>query len=160
MLIELSIGCFSPLGLVLRPMLSAIFAARFSKTARSGPGHREAGWGDHDVGPLSVVARIQADDVSKSAAEGAEAGEPHVQADVGDAALGLAQQEHRSLDPPSLEIAMRRLSKGRAERPDEVRLGDPGHTGKSPYVQGPRIGAVDRVTGTQHAAVQLLDGAG
>ena len=100
-------------------------AAGFSKTARSRPGHREAGRHGGDVG--RGRGRRVGDSptiVAERAAERAEAAEADVEADVGDAAVGLAQQEHRPLDPPALQVAVRRLAEGRPEGADEVRLGD------------------------------------
>src|SRR3989442_16038647 len=104
MLIVLSIGCL--LSFVLRSMLLAVLVGRFSKTAGSGVGHGEACRGDHDLGPLPVVGRGQADDVAESAAERAEAGEPDVEADVRDLAVGFAQEEHSPLDPSALQGAV------------------------------------------------------
>src|SRR3954451_5977615 len=97
---------------------------RFSETARSRPGHAEAGRrGRHGRG-LAVLARRLADDDAERAAERAEAPEADVDGDLGHAAVGLAQQEHRALDAPALQVAMRRLPERGAERPDEVRLRD------------------------------------
>ena len=52
--------------------------------------------------PQAIVRRRLADDVAERPAEGAQAGKADVEADVGDAAVGLAQQEHRALNPPPL----------------------------------------------------------
>ena len=71
-----------------------------------------------------ICGRRLADDVAERPAERPQAGEPDVEADVGHAAVGLAQQEHRPLDPPALQIAVRRLAERGAKRPDEVRLRD------------------------------------
>src|SRR6266516_1062096 len=54
--------------------------------------------------PRAVVRRRLADDLPERAAEGPQAGEADVDADVGDAAVGLAQQEHRALQPPRLQV--------------------------------------------------------
>src|SRR5687768_15863566 len=98
---------------------------RFSKTARSRPRLHEAGWNGAEVGGAPPIGRRRiAHDRGEGAAEGPEAGEPDVEADLGDAAVGLAQEEHRALDATALQIAVRRLAEGRAEYADEVRLGD------------------------------------
>src|SRR5262245_140678 len=55
---------------------------------------------------------------------------------------------------------MRRLAEGAAKRAYEVRLGDVGHSGQARYVERLGVGAVDGIAGPEHAAVQLLDGAG
>src|SRR5712692_281782 len=144
----------------MRSMLSTVLRARFSKTAGSGPGHREAGGGVRDLGAGAIVGRVDADDVAKSTAEGAEAPEPDVEADVGDAPRGLAQQEHGPLDPPALQVSVRSLAKGRAESPDEVRLGDARHASQGRDVERLRVGSVDRIAGAEHAAVEFLDGTG
>src|SRR3954451_14050871 len=98
--------------------------ARFSKTARSRPGHREAVRNGLRLGARAVRARRLADDLAEGPAERAEAAEADVEADVGDAAIGLDEQEHRPLDAPALEVAVRRLAEGGAEGADEVRLRD------------------------------------
>src|SRR2546423_4098028 len=60
--------------------------------------------------PGAIVRRRLADDVAERPAEGAQAGKSDVEADVGDAAVGLAQQEHRALNPPPLQVTVRRLA--------------------------------------------------
>src|SRR5215212_7690220 len=98
----------------------------FSETARSRPRHRPAR--RHVLGArrgvLAVLARRAADDLAERAAERPQAGEADVEADLGDAAVGVAQQRHRALDAPALQIAVRRLAERLAEGADEVRLGD------------------------------------
>src|SRR5262245_55743123 len=90
----------------------------FSETARSGPGHREARGHRGDDGTLAVFGRSLADDVAKRARERAQAVEADVQADVGHAPLGLAQQEHGALDAAALQVAMRGLAEGVLEGSD------------------------------------------
>src|SRR5881409_2241522 len=88
----------------------------FSKTARS---HRHPRRGDRPRGrhpdavgrhdgsmTEAVVRRRLTDDLPERAAEGPQAGEADVEADVGDAAVGLAQQEHRALHPPPLQVTV------------------------------------------------------
>jgi len=99
-------------------------------------------------------------DVVEGAAERAKAREPDVEADVGDAAVGLAEQEHRALDPPPLQVAVGRLPEGRAKGADEVGVRDMRDLGQARDVKRLGVGAVDGVPGPQQAAVQLLDGPG
>src|SRR4051794_24365796 len=83
---------------------------RFSETARSRPRHLEA---DRDgVAPRAgaVGRRRTADDGGEGAAEGPEAGEADLEADLGDAQRAVAQQRHGALDPAPLQVAMRRLA--------------------------------------------------
>src|SRR4051812_44248672 len=92
----------------------------FSKTARSRVGHRKAVGDRLGDGPGAVGRRRLADDGAEGPAERPEAREPDVEADVGDGAVGLAEQEHRPLDAAALEVAVRRLAERRPERADEV----------------------------------------
>ena len=98
-----------------------------------------------------------ADDLPERATEGPQAVEADVEADVGDAAVGLAQQEHRALHTPPLQVTMRRLPEDGAEGADEVRLGDIGHRGHGADVERLGVGAVHGVAGAQQAPVQVLD---
>src|SRR5947209_19047347 len=107
----------------MAPLYEWSGAAGFSKTARSGPGHGEAGRGGLDLSLLAVQRRGLAGDLGEGAAEGAEAVEADLQADVGDAAIGFAQQEHGPLDASALQVAVRRLAESRAEGANEVRFG-------------------------------------
>src|ERR1700720_2240588 len=100
------------------------FRLGFSKTARSCPGHREAVRDRHDWSALPIGGRRLADDCLKTTAEGAQAVEAHVEADVGDAAIGRPQQEHRPLNATALEIAVWCLTERRAKRTDEMCLRD------------------------------------
>ena len=111
---------------------------------------------DHRPVARAVVRRRLADDLAERAAEGAQAVEADVEADVGDAAVGLAQQEHRALDPPPLQVAVRRLPEDGAEAAAEVRLGDVGHRGDGANVERLGVGAVHGVAGAQQAPVQVL----
>src|SRR5438874_2930431 len=126
------------LGLMLDPTLDDVSWFGFSKTARSGPCHREAGRDGNDRPPLTVPGWWLADDVAKDPAEGAQAGEPHIEADVRHAPVGRAQQEHGSFDPPALEVAVWRLAKGGAEGADEVRFRGVGNPGERRQVE--RVG--------------------
>src|SRR3977135_2176395 len=106
------------------PTLLVVGNGRFSKTARSNPVHREARRRSRDGRVLAVVCRRLADNVAERATKRAQARKADVEANVGDAAIGLAQQVHRTFHAASLEVAMRRLTKGRSKRSDEVRLRD------------------------------------
>src|ERR1700694_4963588 len=98
MLMPLNIGESSSLVWSgMKPMLCAVLRPRFSKTARSGPAHREAARHGEMLPATPVLRRRDVDDVPERSAECAEAGEADVETDVGDAALGLAEQEHRPL---------------------------------------------------------------
>src|ERR1700686_1268912 len=94
----------------------------FSKTAGSCPGHREAVRNGHDRAALPVRCRRLADDCLKSTAQGAQAVEADVEADVGHAAIGRPQQEHCPLNATALEIAVWRLTEGPAKRAGEMWL--------------------------------------
>src|ERR1700686_1499963 len=107
-------------------MLGAACSPRFSKTARSHPAHREAGWDRQRGRVKAIFNRCFVDDSMEGPAEGAEACKPDVEADVGDASVGFAQQEHRALDATALKVAMRRLAKCGAEGADEMCLRDVG----------------------------------
>src|SRR6476620_2280938 len=112
-------------------------ADRFSETARMRrrPGFvhipcREAWSREHHLHAVGrddrTVSRPVpgwrlADDLPEHPAERPQAGEADVEADVGHAAVGLAEQEHRALDPPPLQIAVRCLSEHTPEAADEMR---------------------------------------
>src|SRR3954452_14178640 len=89
----------------------------FSETARSRLRPREAARDRLDRRVAPVLRRRAPDDLAERPAERPEAREADVEADLGDAAVGLAQQEHRPLDAPALQVAVRRLAERRAERP-------------------------------------------
>src|SRR6266511_3848085 len=132
---------------------------RFSKTARSRPRLREAGRDGSEVGgPPPIGGRRLADDVGEGPAECPETCEAHVETDLGHAAVGLPEQEHRSLDSAALQVAMRRLAERGAKGPDEVRLRDVGDPCQGRDVKRLRVVAVHRVARAQHAAVGLFDG--
>src|SRR5829696_4460268 len=90
-------------------------ALRFSETARSHPAHHEAG--GHRQRPRSVPVdrRRLTHDAGERAAERAEAREADVEADLGHAEVGLAQQRHRALHPPALKVAVGSLAEGGVE---------------------------------------------
>ena len=120
-------------------------------------GHHLDAVGRHDRAvTLAVVRGRLPDDLVEHAAEGPEAREADVEADVGDAAVGLAQQEHRPFHPPPLQVAVRRLPEDGAEAPDEVGLGDMGDGGHGADVERLGVGAVHGVAGAQQAPVEVL----
>src|SRR3954451_11427459 len=139
--------------------LNAVRGPRFSETARSRPGHREARRHRRSGAGAAVLARCDADDRAERAAERAEAGEADVEADPGDRVVRRAQQEHGPLDAAALQVAVRRLAERPAERADEVRLADVGDPRERGDVERLRVRAVHRVAGAKEAAVLLLGGA-
>src|SRR4051812_44518053 len=95
--------------------LIARAARGFSETARSRPRHREAVGHGLRLDTRAVLRGRLADDRAEGAAERPQAGEADVEADVRDAAVALHEQEHRPLDAPALQVAVRRLAERRAE---------------------------------------------
>src|SRR3954462_4990247 len=117
----------------------------FSETAGSRPGHREAVRDVVGDAAVAVAGGRLADDGAEGAAERPEAGEADVEADVGHAAVGLHEQEHRALDPPALQVAMRGLAEGGPEGADKGRRGHRGAGPRRGVVGGARIAAALRV---------------
>src|ERR1700680_453165 len=139
--------------------LSATWLGRFSKTARSHPCHGETrGHWSHRAAP-SMRRRSLADDLSESAAEGAQAAEAHVKTNVGDIEIGPSQQIHRPLHPPALQIAVRCLAEGGPESSDEMGFGHAGDASERRDIEPLRVRAIHGVTGAEHAAVRLFDAA-
>jgi hypothetical protein len=97
-----------------------------------------------------------ADDPPEGATERPEAGESDVEADLGHAPIGLAKQEHRAFDPPSLQVPVRRLAEDVAEAAAEVRRRDVRDGGHRADVERLRIGAVHRIAGTKEAPIHVL----
>src|ERR1700704_3360521 len=95
----------------MRSTLDDFSRPDFSKTARSRPGHHEAGWNRLHGAPLQVHPRSLAHDIAEVPAECASAGKSNIQATAGDPSVGRAYQEHGPLDPPSLEIPVWRFAK-------------------------------------------------
>src|SRR5215210_1090136 len=143
------------MGLTLAPAA----LTRFSKTARSRPGSREAGWNGAQVNGLAaVLSRGLAHDFAERPPEAADAREADIQADLAHAEVALPQHEHRALHSPALEIAVWRLAEGGPEGADEVGLGHVCDPGERRDVQRLRVLAIHRVASAQHAAVRVLDG--
>src|SRR3984893_16299758 len=98
-------------GVTLRPPRPT----RFSETARSCPPHGEARRNRLEGAALAIhTGRLPHDPVER-AAERTQTGEPHVEADVGDVAVGPAEQAHRPLDASTLQVTLGCLSEGRSE---------------------------------------------
>src|SRR5919108_236166 len=107
---------------------------RFSKTAglhgfpnrHARPHRRELNAVRRDDWPMApaVAGGGLAHDLAEGPAEGSQAGEGDIEADIGDAAVGLAQEEHRALDPSPLQVPVRRLAEHLAEAAAEVRRRD------------------------------------
>src|SRR6478672_5222000 len=102
-------------------------AVRFSETAlsrRPCPGHRPAGRHAQRcsvAGEAGAVARRRlAEDPAERTAEGAQAVESDLEADLGHGAVGLAQQLHCALHAAALQVAMRALAERRPELTAEV----------------------------------------
>src|SRR3954469_23774034 len=94
----------------MRATLIARTLLGFSETARSRPRHGEARGDAHGRRRRPVFRGRFADDRPERPAERPQAAEADVEADLGDAAIGLHEQEHRPLDAPALEVAVRRLA--------------------------------------------------
>src|ERR1044072_917925 len=104
---------------------------RWSGTAWSPPRHFEAR--RHAVRHRAARAELRrrlADDLAERPAERGEAGEADVEADLADRVLRRAQEAHRALDAPPLQVPVRRLAERVLERADEVRLGHVGDAGQ------------------------------
>src|SRR5258708_1589618 len=102
-------------------------AVRFSETAlsrRPRPGHRPAGrhaQGCSVAGEARAIARRRlAEDPAERAAEGAQAVESDLEADLGHGAVRLTQQLHRALHATALQVAVRALAERRPELAAEV----------------------------------------
>jgi hypothetical protein len=106
---------------------------------------------------LAVARRRLADDLAERPAEGSQAHEADVEADVSDAAVGLAQEEHRALHPAPLQVPVRGLPEDITEAADEVRLGDVRDCRHRTDVERLGVGPVHRVAGAKEASVQILD---
>src|SRR6267143_6257968 len=141
------------------PTLDDVARPVFSKTARSCPGHREARWDGQDRSASAVGGWRLADDLLKAAAEGAQAVEAEIEADVRHAAIGRPQQEHRPLDPSALQVAVRSLAEGRAKGSDEMRLRDVRDLREGRDVEWLGVGTIHGITGAQHPSIRLLRGA-
>jgi hypothetical protein len=141
-------------------MLGAVLCPGFSKTARSHPGHGEAGRDGKDELAIPIFGRRLTDDVCERSAESAEASKPNIEADICDTSWGLPEQEHRALHPAALKVPMRRLAKRSPKGPDEVRLRHVRDLGKVGDVERPGIGAIDCVAGSKHPPIELFHGPG
>src|SRR3954452_6998472 len=91
-----------------------------SETARSHPRLLEARRDAVRKRPAGAErGRRLADDLPEGPAEGGEAGEADVEADLADRVLRGAEQVHRALDAPPLQVAVRGLAEGVLEGADD-----------------------------------------
>src|SRR5215471_8941573 len=104
------------------PILLTAGSIRFSKTARSRPGHGEAGGNRLDLREPAILGRRFADDVVERPAERSQAGEADVETNLGDGTARFAEQKHGALDPATLEVTVRRFAERGTEGADEVGL--------------------------------------
>src|SRR4029077_5423415 len=139
-------------------MLGTVLGPGFSKTARSHPGHREAGRDGKNELAIAIFGRGVANDVRERAAESAEAAKPNIETDVRAAPLSLPQQEHRTLHPPALKVPMRCLAEGGLEGTNEMGFGYIRDLRKVGKIQRLRISAIHGVARPQHSAIDLLYG--
>jgi hypothetical protein len=107
--------------------------------------------------PQPVLRWRLADDGPERPAERPQAREADVVADVGDAPVGFAQQEHRPLDTTTLEVAVWRLAEAGAEAADEMSFRATGHRGHGADVERLGVGPVHRIAGAQQPSVRVLD---
>jgi hypothetical protein len=134
-------------------------SVRDDRRRSTGPGgrHLHAVRGDDGSVAGAIGGRRLADDVAEGAAERPEAAESDVEADIGDAAISLAQEEHGALHAPALEVAMRGLAEDGAEAADEVRLRDVRDRGDGADIERLGVGAIHRIPRAEEASVELLD---
>src|SRR5579864_8136666 len=86
--------------------------------------HHEAVGGHHRTMSEAILRGRLADNLPEGSAERSQAGKADLEADVGDAARGFAQEEHRPFHSPSLQVAVRCLSEGGTKAADEMLLGE------------------------------------
>src|SRR3989442_14902456 len=86
-----------------------------SLLTRAHPRPGEARRRGHHVAVSPIVGRGLADDVAEGSAEGAQARETDIEADIGAVARRFPEQEHRSHDAPPLAVAEGRLAEARPE---------------------------------------------
>jgi hypothetical protein len=89
-------------------------------------------------------------------AEGAQAGEADIEANIRHTAIGRPQEEHRPLDAASLQVTVRRFAECRAEGATEVRLGNFRNPREVQDVEWLSEGAVHRVSSAEHPAIALF----
>ena len=104
----------------------------------------------------AIARRRLAHDLSEGTAEGAEAREGDVEADVGDAPIALAEQEHGALDPSADKVAVRSLAEDRTETPAEMGRRDVGNRRHRADIQGLGVRAVHGIAGAQQAPIEIL----
>jgi hypothetical protein len=92
----------------------------------------------------------------ESPAEGAQAAETDIEADVCYAPVGDPQEKHRALDAPALKIAVRGFSKRRAEGADKVRFRHLRNPRESWKAERFRKRPIHRIPGAQHPSIALF----
>jgi hypothetical protein len=92
----------------------------------------------------------------KGPAEGAQAAETDVEANIRYVPIRRAQKKHRALDAPPQEIAMRGLAERSAEGTDEMRLGYFRNSRESWNTEQFRERAIHRIPRAQHPAITLF----
>lgn len=123
---------------------------------RSHRGELDAVRRDDRAVSYAISARGLADDLPEGSAECPEAAEADLEAHVGDGAVRLTHEKHRALNPPTLQVPMRRLAEHGAEAAAEIGRRDVGHRGYRAHIE--RLGepAIHRVPGAQQAPIQIF----
>src|ERR1051326_8143481 len=106
--------------------------------------------------PAAVVGRCLADYLRESPAERPEARKRDIEADVGHAAIGFAEKEHRSLDAAPLEVAVRCLAENVTKTAAEVCRRDVGDRGDGTYVERLGVRPIHGLARPQQAPVEIL----
>ena len=107
--------------------------------------------------PPAIGARRFADNSPEGSAVGPKAGETDREADVGDGAVSLTQQEHRALNSPPLQVAVGRLAEDGAETAAEVGWRDVGHRSDRSHVERLGVGTIHCVSGAEQAPVEIFN---
>jgi hypothetical protein len=103
--------------------------------------------------PFSVGRWGSTDDLGECAAERAQTAESDCHADLGHTHVVVAQEEHRSLHPPALKVAVWRLAEDSLELSDEVGSRHVGECGELADVERLSIPAVHVVAGAQEPKI-------
>src|SRR6185503_19427235 len=101
------------------------------------------------------LAGAAAGDVTKNAAEGAEAFPAGLEGDVRDGYVGVPKQSLRSFDPTREQVTMRRDAECLLEGAREVRRGDATHPRQSPHRPLLVRGSVHAILGPQQSPQQF-----
>src|ERR1700712_1163275 len=128
-------------------MLESRVALHLSETARPCPGLHETRRNIGNRAAKPVRAGRFSGDLPECPAECGMTVEANLHADICDAAICFAEQEHRSLHTASLEVAVRILTERRLEGANEVSLGDDRDSRQCLDVERARPVPVHRVPG-------------